>query len=180
MAHLAVSALQHTQFWVNSFHICRKWALARDAVSHTMTFDLDLYLQGYLAVMPIYIIIFIYDTNTTHEGTMCHVPFSGQQVKVTRVVRIFAVGTGGILVDHSSTISSCLLFTNLAHFPDWHDYWRTYLKSHCDVIAYVIIILSWIVMIFSCLLWNRSYENILKFSKWPPLWGRDEVFNQKW
>ena len=50
-------------------------------MSHAMTFDLDLYLQGYLAVTPIYIIIFICGTNTTHEGTMCHVPFTGQKVK---------------------------------------------------------------------------------------------------
>ena len=39
---------------------------------------------------------------------MCHVPFSGQEVKgqgYTQMVNIFAVGAGGILVDHWSTIS---------------------------------------------------------------------------
>ena len=43
---------------------------------------------------------------------MCHVPFSGQEVKgqgYTQMVNIFAVGAGGILVDHWSTISSFLL-----------------------------------------------------------------------
>ena len=65
-------------------------------MSHAMTFDLDLYLQGYLAAaLPMLSIIFICGTNTTQEGTMCHVPFPGQQVKVTQVICIFAVGTGG-------------------------------------------------------------------------------------
>ena len=75
-----------------------------------MTFDLDLYLQDYLAVkLPILWIIFTCDPNTTQEGMMCHVPFSGQEVKgqgYTQMVNIFAVGAGGILVDHWSTISS--------------------------------------------------------------------------
>ena len=42
---------------------------------------------------------------------MCHVPFPGQQVKgqgYTQMVNIFAVGAGGILVDHWSTISSSI------------------------------------------------------------------------
>ena len=44
-----------------------------------MTFDLDLYLQDYLAVkLPILWTIFTYDPNTTQEGMMCHVPFPGQ------------------------------------------------------------------------------------------------------
>ena len=47
-----------------------------------MTFDLDLYDQGYLAAtLPILWIIFICGANTSHEGTMFHVPFPGQQVK---------------------------------------------------------------------------------------------------
>ena len=44
-----------------------------------MNFDPNLYLQGYLAVtLPILWIIFTCGINTTHEGTMCHVPFRGQ------------------------------------------------------------------------------------------------------
>ena len=44
-----------------------------------MPFDLDLYLQGYLAVtLPISLMIFIFGTNTTQEGTMCHISFPGQ------------------------------------------------------------------------------------------------------
>ena len=44
-----------------------------------MTFDLDLCLQGYLAVtLPFLWIILICGTNTTHEGTICHILFSGQ------------------------------------------------------------------------------------------------------
>ena len=45
-----------------------------------MTFGLDLYLLDYLAVaLPISWIIFISDTNATHEGAICHVPFPGQR-----------------------------------------------------------------------------------------------------
>ena len=41
--------------------------------------DLDLYFEGYLAVtLPILWIMYICGTNTTHESTLCHVPFSGQ------------------------------------------------------------------------------------------------------
>ena len=84
IAHLVLSTLQHIQFWMNSFHIWHKWSLAWEDVLHVTTFDLDLYLKGYLSViLPILWIIFIYicDTNTTPEGTMCHVPFPGQYVE---------------------------------------------------------------------------------------------------
>ena len=61
-------------------------------MAHTMTFDLDQGLQGYLPVtLPVLWIIFICDTYTTHEG-----------------MQIFAVRAGDILVDHQSTISSWL------------------------------------------------------------------------
>ena len=43
MAHLVMPASQ--QFWMNSVHIRHKWPQAWEDVSHTMTFDLDLYLQ---------------------------------------------------------------------------------------------------------------------------------------
>ena len=60
----------------------QKWSLAWEGMWHTMTFDLDLYLQGYLVVtLPILSIIFICGTNSAHEGTMCYEPFPGQQVK---------------------------------------------------------------------------------------------------
>ena len=42
----AVSALSQLQFRMDSFHISHKWSLPWEGVSHTMTFDLDLYLQG--------------------------------------------------------------------------------------------------------------------------------------
>ena len=74
-----MSTLQHLQFWMNSFHICHNWSLAW-GVSHAMTFDLNLYLHGYLAMtLPILWVIFTCGTNTTREGTMCHVPFPGQR-----------------------------------------------------------------------------------------------------
>ena len=46
----AVSALYHLQLWMDSFHIRHKWSLPWEGVSRTMTFDLDLYLQGHLAL----------------------------------------------------------------------------------------------------------------------------------
>ena len=46
----AVSALYHLQLWMDSFHIRHKWSLQWEGVSRTMTFDLDLYLQGHLAL----------------------------------------------------------------------------------------------------------------------------------
>ena len=46
----AVSALYHLQLWMDSFHIRYKWSLSWEGVSCTMTFDLDLYLQGHLAL----------------------------------------------------------------------------------------------------------------------------------
>ena len=38
------------QFSMDSFHIWHKWSLVWEGVLHVMTFDLDLYLQGYLAL----------------------------------------------------------------------------------------------------------------------------------
>ena len=35
---------------MDSFHIWYKWSLVRKDVLHIMTFDLDLYLQGHLAL----------------------------------------------------------------------------------------------------------------------------------
>ena len=39
-SHLVVSALQHVQFWMDSFHIGHKWSLAWDGELHIMTYDL--------------------------------------------------------------------------------------------------------------------------------------------
>ena len=36
--------------WMDSFHIWYKWSLASEGVLHLMTFDLDLYFQGHLAL----------------------------------------------------------------------------------------------------------------------------------
>ena len=56
-----------------------KWSLAWEGVLHAMTFSLNLNLQVYLRVtLPILWIVFIYGTNKTHEGMMCHIPFPGQ------------------------------------------------------------------------------------------------------
>ena len=49
MAHLAVSILQHLQFWMDSFHIRHKWSLQWERVSHATTFDLDPYFQVHSA-----------------------------------------------------------------------------------------------------------------------------------
>ena len=38
------------QFRMDSFHIWYKWSIAWEGVSHVMTFDLDLYLQGHSAL----------------------------------------------------------------------------------------------------------------------------------
>ena len=38
------------QFSMDSFHIWHKWSLVLEGVLHVMTFDLDLYLQGHLAL----------------------------------------------------------------------------------------------------------------------------------
>ena len=46
----AVSALYHLQLWMDSFHVRHKWSLPWEDVSRTMTFDLDLYLQGHSAL----------------------------------------------------------------------------------------------------------------------------------
>ena len=35
---------------MDSFHIWYKWSLVWESVLHVMTFDLDLYLQGHLAL----------------------------------------------------------------------------------------------------------------------------------
>ena len=47
MSHIAVSALQRIQFWMDSCHICHKWSLAWEGVSFRMNFGLDLYRQGH-------------------------------------------------------------------------------------------------------------------------------------
>ena len=61
MAYLAVSTLQHKQFWMGSFPIWYKWSLPWEGGSHTLTFDLDLYLQGCLAVSFFaYFIVYIH------------------------------------------------------------------------------------------------------------------------
>ena len=63
-----------------------------------LTFNLALYLQGYLAVkLPILWIIFTCGPNTTQEGTMCvmyHFQGYRSMFKVIQVVQIFAVGAG--------------------------------------------------------------------------------------
>ena len=77
-----------------------------------MTFDLDLYLQGYLTVTLLILwIIFICGTNTTWEGTCVMYHFQVNRSNVTRFIRIFAVEAGGILLDHWSTISSLNYFS---------------------------------------------------------------------
>ena len=71
--------LQHVQFCIKCDHIWHKWSLPWECVLHAMTLDLDLYLQGYLAVMlPILCIILISGRSTTRERTMSHVQFPGQ------------------------------------------------------------------------------------------------------
>ena len=58
------------EFFPNLFQMITNM---RGYVAHN---DLDLYLQYYLAAtLPILWIIFICGTNTSHEGTMCYVPF---------------------------------------------------------------------------------------------------------
>ena len=88
---------------------------------HTMTFDLDLYLQGYLAVtLPISWIIFIYDTNATHEGTMCQLSFLGQRLRSRRSFEFLRSGQGcpyiyiyGIFLKKFIITSSFLCLTKM-------------------------------------------------------------------
>ena len=42
--------LKHVEFWMDSFHMWHKWSLAWEGVSCTMTFDINLYLQGHSAM----------------------------------------------------------------------------------------------------------------------------------
>ena len=65
-----------------------------------MTFELDLYRQGYLAVtLPILWIVYTCGTNKTHEKMMCHI-FAVKGVVVsysdhwTTMCHIFAVNGG--------------------------------------------------------------------------------------
>ena len=99
--------------WDGKIHIMHKWSLAREGVSRIMTFDLELYLQGYFAVtLPILWIIFIRGTNATHEATMCHAPpFPDQRSGLHRWFALVVGGGGGgvILVGHWSTMSSLYL-----------------------------------------------------------------------
>ena len=41
---------KNLQFSMDSFHIWHKWSLVWEGVLHVMTFDLDLYFQGHLAL----------------------------------------------------------------------------------------------------------------------------------
>ena len=66
---------------MDSFHIWYKWSLAWEGVSHVMTFDLDLYLQGHLTLTwkscplcSIYSsgwILFIFGTNDHYHKRVC-------------------------------------------------------------------------------------------------------------
>ena len=66
---------------------------------HAMAFDLDVYLQSLSCDIAIFWIIFTCGTNTTHEGTICYVPFPGQRSRSHRSFAFLQSG-GGILVDH--------------------------------------------------------------------------------
>ena len=45
--HLALSAWQHIQIWMDSFRVWYKWSPAWERVSHVATFQFDQYLQGH-------------------------------------------------------------------------------------------------------------------------------------
>ena len=47
---LALALKKNLQFSMDSFHIQRKWSLVWEGVLHIMTFDLDLYIQGHMAL----------------------------------------------------------------------------------------------------------------------------------
>ena len=46
----ALTLKQNLKFSMDSFHFQHKWSLIWEGVLHIMTFDLDLYLQGHLAL----------------------------------------------------------------------------------------------------------------------------------
>ena len=46
----ALTLKKNLQFSMDSIHIYHKWSLVWEGVLHIMTFDLDLYLQGHLAL----------------------------------------------------------------------------------------------------------------------------------
>ena len=71
--------------------------------------------------LPISLVIITYRTNTTHERTMCCVPFPFQNVKgQSHTCRLnFCGRSGGILVGHRSKISSWVLL-KLASYSNEH------------------------------------------------------------
>ena len=47
---LALTLKKNLQFSMDSFHIYHKLSLVWEGVLHIMTFDLDIYIQGHLAL----------------------------------------------------------------------------------------------------------------------------------
>ena len=87
------------------FLVGHKWSLPWEGVSYAMTFDLDLYLQGYLAViLHISWIISICGTNTTHDVSRTIARSIGQSQGHTGPLS-FCCRCRDILVDHWSAIS---------------------------------------------------------------------------
>ena len=78
---------------MNSFHIWHKWPPAWEGVSYVMTFDLDLFLQGYsIVTLPILWIVYIYVTQIQSIRGRCvmyHFHVNRSKVKVTRVIQFF-------------------------------------------------------------------------------------------
>ena len=129
MAYLAVSTLQYEQFWMGSFPIWYKWSLPWEGGSHTITFDLDLYLQGCLTVsLPISWFIFICGTNTTHvshkisksigQRSRSHRSFEFLQSIWGYPSRSLIYNFASLVKSSQSVkcISKCLL-QHISHFP---------------------------------------------------------------
>ena len=94
---------------MDSFHIWYKWSLAWEGVSHVMTFDLDLYLQGH-------------STLTWKSCPLCNV-FSSRSIIVLTWDPIWLNSVGnqeaaGVSSEHrrSSCSSSCQSWTICSHW----------------------------------------------------------------
>ena len=129
MTHLVVSALQHIQFWMDSFPIWHKWSLAWEDVSHAMTFDLDLYLQGRSAMAAIKLLK--YGTSCAVRSTACTVldEFFLYLAQMITNMRGYVVCNDLWPWPISSRLFSC----EVAYFMDYIHMWPKYNPGGDDV-----------------------------------------------
>ena len=132
MAHLVVSVLQHVQFWMNSFHIWHKWSL--EGVSHAMTSDLDIYLQGYLAVtLPVSWILFMchkYNPWGDDDDLLYHFQVNRSKVGVIDSFEFLQLGKSDLqflvyfdLLIPLISVLTCAIFSWMQAKPSGQDFY---------------------------------------------------------